>query len=167
MWMLHAHNGCESATSMCSASRLCMSPFMPVGVEVYELFSDLLNWNGNQIMWLIFKLFKSNMEVCRWCMANFKSIGLELYEKYVVKRFSLFFEKSKWRPNHMIKHFLGSNLKVLHMEIVYANFHINRSATLWEEIFLTCLASYSKNQNGGQTTWPTNFLGSNSIVLQV
>jgi len=158
------------------------------------------------------------MEVCRWCMANFKSIGLELYKKYVVKRFSLFSEISKWRPNHMINHFLDSKFKVLHMEIVYANSHINRSATLWEEDFeilclfyekskwqpnhvinqlfglklasasdvdgvcqISCqsvcnfmrrrtlkyLASFSENQNGSQTTWPTNFLGSNLKVCHM
>jgi len=80
------------------------------------------------------------------------SIGLQLYEKKIFKGFSLFFEKSKWRPNHVtyqlfqLKPERGMDVDGVSQISCESVFNFMRRR------FLKVLASFSKNQNGGQTT---------------
>ena len=127
-----------------------------------DLASFSKNQNGGQTTWQpTFWAQTCKCFRCRWCMQNFMSIGLQLYEKKIFQWFSLFFEKWKWRPNHVTNQLFG--LKLVSASYVDGVCQISCQSVcnFMRRRFLNVLASFSKNQNGGQTTWPVNFLSSN------
>jgi len=80
------------------------------------------------------------------------SIGLKLYENKIFEGFSLFFKKSKWRPNHVTYQLF--ELKPERAMDVDGVSEISCQSVFnfMRRRFLKVLASFSKNQNGDQTT---------------
>jgi len=102
---------------------------------------------------------------CRWCMPNFTSIGLQLYEEKIFKCFSLFFEKSKWPPNHVTcQDFELKYKRAMDVDGVW-QISCQSVCNFMRRRFLKVLASFSNNQNGGLTTWLVKFLSSNQKDL--
>ena len=79
------------------------------------------------------------------------SIGRQLYEKKIFIGFSLFFEKSKWRPNHVTNQLF--ELKPKRAMCVDGICQISGQSVcnFMKRRFFKVLASFSKKQNGGKS----------------
>ena len=98
-----------------------------------------------------FRAQTKQIYVCRWCMPNFRSIGLLLYEKKIFEGFSLFFEKWKWRPNHVSNQLFELKPKRA-MSIDSVCLILGQSVrNFMRRRFLKVLAFFSKKQNGGKS----------------
>ena len=124
-------------------------------------FCEKTKWRQNHVTNQLVELkLKRAMDVDDVCRISCQSV-CNLMRRRFFKVLASFTKKSKWRPNLVTNQLYELKLgRAMDVDDV-CRISCQSVCNFMRRRFLKVLASFSKNQNGGQTTWPINFLSSN------